>query len=93
MGSSWGEHGMYLEVINKGVGPAIVKNVIVRTKGIERESVNEVLDQVLDSLDYKYGYSTINNRVLASNETLKAFVIFDKVSSRFCSKRASDAGV
>src|SRR5690606_17168272 len=30
---SWGDHGLYLEVSNKGIGPALVKKVTIKLDG------------------------------------------------------------
>lgn len=75
---SWGDHGLYLEVSNKGIGPALVKKVTIRLDGKELQNLSEMFNILTDSTFQEYGYSTIQGRVIAAGEQMRVFEIGDK---------------
>lgn len=75
---SWGDHGFYVEVSNKGIGPALVKKVTIKLDGKEMSDLTELFQVLTDSSFQDFGYSTIQGRVLAAGEQMTAFVISDK---------------
>lgn len=75
---SWGDHGLYVEVSNKGIGPALVKKVTIKLDGKEVRNLDEMFQLLTDSVFQDFGYSTIQGRVLAAGEKMHAFVISDK---------------
>ena len=75
---SWGHDGLYLDVTNKGIGPAIVKDVTIRLDNVEYESFKSLFESIEDSVGIEFGYSTVRNRVIAPNENIRAFIINDQ---------------
>ncbi|MBX2946599.1 MAG: hypothetical protein KF725_12265 [Cyclobacteriaceae bacterium] len=78
---SWGDHGLYVEVSNKGIGPALVKKVTLKLDGKEFNSLSEMFEVLTDSTFQNYGYSTIQGRVIAPGEHMRAFEIWDKATA------------
>ncbi len=75
---SWGPgEGYYLEIVNKGIGPAIVKQVNISLDGKRVEDLFEVFSILKDSSFGDFGYSTIEGRVIAPGEKIRAFTIED----------------
>lgn len=69
----------YIEVFNKGVGPAIVKDVKLTLDGKKYDNYPDVLQELLggkEILDSLWRlYSPVNHRVLAPGEQLKVFYV------------------
>jgi hypothetical protein len=66
----------YLEVVNKGVGPALIKQETLSLNGKEYQNYKEMLGELLgeDKRDALWiVYSSIDNRVLAPGESAKIF--------------------
>jgi hypothetical protein len=66
----------YLEVANKGVGPALVKQATLSLNGKEYQNYREMLGELLgeDERDRLWiVYSSVDNRVLAPGEVVKIF--------------------
>lgn len=72
---SYGPQGFYLEITNKGIGPAIVKKVTVKLDGKEFSDLPEIFNQLTDSTFNDYAYSTVMGRVIAANEVIRPFEI------------------
>ena len=72
---SWGPHGLYLVAENKGVGPALVKDVIMTLDGKRIGDLDSVFLLAMDTTFTEYGYSTLNGRVLAAGEKIQVFQI------------------
>jgi hypothetical protein len=62
---------------NKGVGPAIIRNVIVRVDGEPVRNWNSALQKLLGPGEYKLGQSTINGHTLAAGESMDVMVPHD----------------
>lgn len=74
---SFGPHGYYIEITNKGIGPALVKNVTIKLNGKEVSDLSEMFQILTDSSFTEYGYSTVRGRVIAPSEVIRAFEISD----------------
>ncbi|PYJ75581.1 MAG: hypothetical protein DME77_08800, partial [Verrucomicrobia bacterium] len=55
---------------NKGVGPAIIKHVIVKVDDQPVKNWYEVLDKLLGPGEHHYSESDMNSRVLSAGETM-----------------------
>lgn len=72
------EFGAYIQVENKGIGPAAVQSVTVRLNGKEMNSVEELFTEAIGHNDFFYYTSTVESRVLAPGEKIKMIAIPDK---------------
>jgi hypothetical protein len=68
---------IYFSVANKGVGPAIIRHVIVRVDGQPVKNWNEMLDKFLGPGKHRFSESDITGHVFAPNETMTAFIPHD----------------
>ena len=68
---------IYFSVANKGVGPAIIRHVIVKVDGKPAKNWNEVLDKLLGPGKHRFSESDITGHVFAPNETMTAFTPHD----------------
>jgi hypothetical protein len=59
---------------NKGVGPAIIRNVIVRVDSEPVRNWNAALQKLLGPGEYKFTQSTISGHVMAAGESLDVMV-------------------
>jgi len=62
-----------MQIINSGVGPAIVQSVGVSVDGHAVKSWPEVFKLVLDSAPSKYSSSSVSDHVIRSGETVNWF--------------------
>jgi hypothetical protein len=62
---------------NKGVGPAIIRNVIVRIDGEPVRNWQAALRKLLGPGEYKFTQSTITGHVLAAGESMEVMVPHD----------------
>jgi hypothetical protein len=62
---------------NKGVGPAIIKNVIVKVDGQPMKNWAEVLDRILGPGYHPGEESDMSGRVFAAGESANVFTPFD----------------
>jgi hypothetical protein len=62
---------------NKGVGPAIIKHVIVKVDGQPTRNWREVLTKFLGPVEPHYSESDMNSRVLSADESLTIFTPHD----------------
>lgn len=68
---------IYFSVANKGVGPAIIRHVIVKVDGKPAKNWSEVLDKLLGPGKHRFSESDITGHVFAANETMTAFTPHD----------------
>src|SRR5215472_7884187 len=68
---------IHFTVANKGVGPAIIRHVIVRVDGQPVRNWNDVLDRFLGQEKHHYTESDITGHVFAPNETMTVFTPAD----------------
>jgi hypothetical protein len=64
---------IHFTVSNKGVGPAIIRHVIVNVDGHPVKDWNEVLDKLLGPGKYRYTESNITGHVFAAGESMDVF--------------------
>lgn len=75
----------YFEIENKGIGPAIVKQVTMKVDGVIMKGNNELFETMIGKTD-TLSISTIavKNRVIAPGEKIRAFhIIGDDLVKRF----------
>jgi hypothetical protein len=64
---------IHFTVGNKGVGPAIIRHVIVRVDDQPVKNWNALLDKLLGPEKHRYSESDISGHVFASNESMDVF--------------------
>jgi hypothetical protein len=86
--------GFYIEVFNKGIGPALIKKAAFRLDGKEVKNLDSLFDKLLGKDREKMSYVTsyIEGRVMAAGESFRPFQISDKrlgqkVDSAFYSRK------
>ena len=67
---------------NKGVGPAIIRNVIVKVDGQPVKNWYEVLDKLVGPGQHPGSESDMSGRVFAAGETTTVFTPFDPVTGK-----------
>lgn len=72
---SSGPHGLYLQIENKGTGPALIKNVNMRLNDKQVNTLDSLFYQLTDSTFEEYGYTTVNRRVISAGESFQPFFI------------------
>jgi hypothetical protein len=65
-----GNGPIHFTLANKGVGPAIIKRVIVKVDGEPARNWIEVLDKLLGPGEHRYSESDMSNRVLSAGESM-----------------------
>ena len=68
---------IHFTLSNKGVGPAIIRHVIVKVDGQPARNWNEVLDKFLGPGKHRFSESDMNGHVLAPNESMTVFTPHD----------------
>jgi len=68
---------IYFTLSNKGVGPAIIRHVIVKVDAQPVKSWNELLDKLLGPGKHRYSESDMSGHVLAPNESMTVFTPHD----------------
>ena len=58
-GPSWGSDYLTINLINKGVGPALVKGVRVAINGQNVDGIESLMGYIPDSLQSEFNYSSI----------------------------------
>jgi hypothetical protein len=64
---------IHFTVANKGVGPAIIRHVIVKVDDRPIKNWNELLDKFLGPEKHRYSESDINGHVFGANESMDVF--------------------
>ena len=64
---------VHFTVSNKGVGPAIIKHVIMKVDGQPVRNWREALDKLLGPGKHRYSESDISGHVFAANESMDVF--------------------
>ena len=68
---------IHFSLSNKGVGPAIIRHVIVKVDDQPTKNWNDVLDKLLGPGKHRFSESDMNGHVLAPNESMTLFTPFD----------------
>ncbi len=74
------DDGAYIDVHNKGVGAAIVKEVTYEVKGKKFKSFEDLAKYVIKDSSFNYNYystNPINKKVFAPSEKIRVFSIKD----------------
>ena len=73
------QHGpdIHFTLANKGVGPAIIRHVIVKVDGRPVKRWNELLDKLIGPGKHQFSESDMNGHVLAPNESMTVFTPHD----------------
>jgi hypothetical protein len=86
--------GFYLEVHNKGIGPALIKKAVLKIDGKEVDGLNGLFDVLLGKNRGRteFIYSYVEGRVMAPGESFKVFQILDsamaqKIDSLFYARK------
>jgi len=70
-GPSWGQDYFTVNLINKGIGPAIIENVTITFDGKEIDTIEGIMKLVPDSIRGSYSFSSIPpGLVVMAGETL-----------------------
>src|SRR5262249_60959326 len=72
---------IHFTVSNKGVGPAIIRHVIVEIDGQPVRNWNEVLDKLTGPGQHRYSESDITGHVFAAGESMYVFTPHDTEGS------------
>jgi hypothetical protein len=73
-GPSWGEDYLQLSLSNKGIGPALVKQVEIYHGAKKLNGVQEIMNIVPDSLQAPFSYSSLwSGAVIMAGENMKLF--------------------
>jgi hypothetical protein len=64
---------IHFTISNKGVGPAIIRHVIVKVDGQPVKNWPEVLDKLMGPGKHRYSESDINGHVFAAGESMDVF--------------------
>jgi hypothetical protein len=75
----------YYEIENKGIGPAIVKQVTIKVDGVVMKGNNELFETMIGKTDtLSISTTAVKNRVIAPGEKIRAFhIIGDDLVKRF----------
>jgi hypothetical protein len=75
----------YYEIENKGIGPAIVKQVTIKVDDVVMKDNNELFDSMIGKTDtLSVSTTAVKNRVIAPGEKIRAFhIIGDELVKRF----------
>ena len=68
---------IHFTLSNKGVGPAIIRHVMVRVDDQPVKNWNEVLDKLVGSGKHRFSESDMSGHVLAPNESMTVFTPHD----------------
>lgn len=78
---------IHFTLANKGVGPALIRNAIVRVDGQPVKNWGKAMEKILGPGEYHGPESDMNGRVLAAGESLIPFEPFDSAGKPFTSGR------
>jgi hypothetical protein len=74
----------YFEIENKGIGPAIVKRVVMKVNGVVMKDNNELFRALAEADTSQISTTGILNRVIAPGEKIRAFhVVGSELVTRF----------
>jgi hypothetical protein len=74
---------IHYTVANKGVGPAIIRHVILRVDGQPVKNWNEVLDKMVGPGPHRFSESDITGHVFGANESMDVFTPRDDDGTPF----------
>jgi hypothetical protein len=77
------DDGFTLTVVNKGVGPAIVKSSKMTYDGLEVKDSRELLSKFVNLDSVGFFYSSVNNMVIAPNEKIEVVHLYVKDNKEY----------
>ena len=73
--------GVYVEVINKGIGPAIIKDAVMKVDGKKIYNTDSLFHELIgDHKNMRVVTSYVVGRVMAPGESFKPFLVTDSSS-------------
>jgi hypothetical protein len=94
---SEGEHGIFISVNNKGVGPAIVKSAYVLVDNDRypdsKKNMDSLAFAITGTKNLLDGYTNLKDRVLAAGEEIKFIEINDSSSAKLFKKALSSHSI
>lgn len=72
---------LVISVENKGIGPAIVKNVTMKLDGAEVGSNSALFRKLLGNTDFSFVNSTVKGRVILPGEKVELVHVFDSMAA------------
>lgn len=77
-GPSWGSDYLMINLTNKGIGPAIIKQSVFEVDGEALDGIQQIMSSLPDSLQTNYSYSSIHGgQVLMAGENLNILTVHD----------------
>ena len=74
--------GVFVEVTNKGIGPAIIKDAVMKVDGKKVNNVDELFQELIgDHKNMEVITSYVVGRVMSPGETFKTFLVTDSSSA------------
>ena len=80
---------IHFTLANKGVGPAIIRNVIVKVDGQPVRNWVEVLEKLLGPGEHRYSESDMSSRVLSAGESMTIITPGDAANNPIAFDRSS----
>jgi hypothetical protein len=72
--------GVYVEVKNKGIGPAIIKNAVLKVDGKEIPTIDSLFTELIGThTNMPYITSYVVGRVMSPGESFKPFIVSDSL--------------
>jgi hypothetical protein len=68
---------IHFTLANKGVGPAIIRHVVLKVDGQPMKNWSEVLDKLMGPQEPRYSESDMNGSVFAAGESITVFTPHD----------------
>lgn len=75
--SSGNEPAIHFSVANKGVGPAIIRNVIVKVDNQPVKNWHELLERLAGAGNYRFSENDVGGHVFAPNELMDVLTVMD----------------
>lgn len=77
-GPSWGDDYLVISLINKGIGPAIIKEVKVELDGNPLNGFHSIMTTLPDTIKTTYTYSSLwNGQVIMAGEKVDILTVRD----------------
>jgi hypothetical protein len=72
------DDGLYIQVNNNGIGPALIKSVHLKLDGKEVPSFDSLVNLITGPRQIPVWFSTVQNRVLPAGQSIRALHVKDK---------------
>ncbi len=70
---SFNEETYYIEITNNGIGPAIIKNVVIELDGKPFPTIDSLFVQLIGTSHFPHYVSTLQNRVMPPGKSIRLF--------------------